>query len=274
MDIDLDTGKLGVFIAGLTCFFLMERLWSGRAATMPLAPRIILHSAIATLNTVVIRTLSYVPLLLWIVYVEQMGWGISRWLGMSGWTEFLVTIIILDLFDYFWHLANHRITFLWRFHKAHHSDNDMDIFTALRFHPGELLISSLVKASWVVIWGPSAIAWFLFEALVSLSAQFHHSNIQLPDHVDKRLSSFLVTPKFHTLHHLVDRSYGDKNFSTILSCWDAFFGTRAESLPNSELTTQQIGLPEGRDLTLSVSHWLLEPIKPRNLLLAKRHISQ
>ena len=99
MDIDLDTGKLGVFIAGLTCFFLMERLWSGRAATMPLAPRIILHSAIATLNTVVIRTLSYVPLLLWIVYVEQMGWGISRWLGMSGWTEFLVTIIILDLFD-------------------------------------------------------------------------------------------------------------------------------------------------------------------------------
>ena len=154
-----------------------------------------IRDRIATLNTVVIRTLSYVPLLLWIVYVEQMGWGISRWLGISGWTEFLVTIIILDLFDYFWHLANHRITFLWRFHKAHHSDNDMDIFTALRFHPGELLISSLVKASWVVIWGPSAIAWFLFEALVSLSAQFHHSNIQLPDHVDKRLSSFLVTPK-------------------------------------------------------------------------------
>ena len=182
MEIDLDSGRLGVFIAGLTCFFLMEQLWSGRAATMPLARRIILHSGIATLNTVVIRTLSYVPLLLWIVYVEQMGWGISRWLGMSGWTEFLVSIIILDLFDYFWHLANHRITFLWRFHKAHHSDNDMDIFT---------------------------------EAIVSLAALFHHSNIQLTDHVDKRLSSFLVTPIFHALHHLVDRSYGDKNFSTI-----------------------------------------------------------
>ena len=170
------------------------------------------------------RLLVYVPLLAWIVYVEQMGWGLARKLGLSGWVEFLLTtVVVLDFFDYVWHRANHRIAFLWRFHKAHHADNDLDVFTALRFHPGELLISALVKATWIIIWGPSAFAWFLFEASVSLCAQMHHSNIDLPDKLERKFAAFIVTPRFHAAHHLVDRQFGDRNFSTIFSFWDRFF---------------------------------------------------
>lgn len=271
MDIDLDTGRLAVFIAGISCCFIAERFFTARVPTSPVGLRIILHSLTAVLNTTIIRVLAYVPLLTWIVYVEEMGWGISRWLGLTGWLEFLISIIVIDAFDYFWHRANHRITFLWRFHKTHHNDNDMDVFTSLRFHPGELLISVFVKASWVLIWGPSAIAWFLFEALVSLCAQMHHSNVDLPDTLDRRLSHIIVTPRFHTLHHLVNRSYGDQNFSTILSCWDLIFGTRAPNLLKSDITKQPLGLPEGRETSLSFFELLLEPVKHRNLRLASKH---
>ena len=238
---------------------------------MPVTPRLLLHGTVAALNTTIIRILTYVPLLTWIVYVEKSGWGLARWLGLTGWIEFVLSIVVLDIFDYFWHRANHRFTFLWRFHKTHHNDNDMDVLTSLRFHPGEFMISVIVKSFWILIWGPSAIAWFLFEGLVSLSAQMHHSNVDMSDRLDRLIGRVIVTPRFHALHHLVDRSYGDRNFSTILSCWDAIFGTRAPTLSRTDLLEKPLGLPQERNTTLSFLGLLLEPIKPRNLSLARKN---
>jgi sterol desaturase/sphingolipid hydroxylase (fatty acid hydroxylase superfamily) len=270
MNIDLDTGRLVAFLFGLFLWISLEQFFAFRTKTASRNRRILLHLSVAALNTVFVRMLVYVPLLLWIVYVEQMGWGIARWLGLRGWPEFLISIMVLDLFDYFWHRANHRIPLLWRFHKAHHSDNDLDIFTALRFHPGELLISSGVKAVWIVIWGPSAIAWFLFEISVSICAQMHHSNVDLPERIEQKVSKFIVTPRFHTLHHLVERDYGDRNFSTIFSFWDSLFRTKAWHLTRLEIVDMPLGLPDGRDLVLSMTQLLLEPFKTSNLHLSER----
>ena len=268
MNIDLDTGRLFVFLGGLIFWALLERLLTYRAAVTPLLRRVALHAAVAALNTTLMRLLIYVPLLAWIVYVEQMGWGLGRWLGLSGWVEFVLTVIVLDGFDYVWHRANHRVAFLWRFHKTHHADNDLDVFTALRFHPGEILISSAAKAIWIVLWGPSAFAWFLFEAIVSLCAQMHHSNIDLPDKLERPLAFIIVTPRFHAAHHLVDRKYGDRNFSTIFSFWDLAFSSLAPWLSHEALRTKRIGLPDGRGDTLSAKQLLLEPFKSRNVALS------
>lgn len=265
MNVDLDTGRLIVFLGGLLFWALFERLFTYRSAIAPLPRRVLLHAAVAALNTTLMRLLVYVPLLAWIVYVEQMGWGLARKLGLSGWVEFLLTVVVLDFFDYVWHRANHRIALLWRFHKAHHADNDLDVFTALRFHPGELLISALVKATWIIIWGPSAFAWFLFEASVSLCAQMHHSNIDLPDKLERKFAAFIVTPRFHAAHHLVDRQFGDRNFSTIFSFWDRFFSSLAPGLSQEALRNKPMGLPQGRSETLSPKQLLLEPFKSRNL---------
>jgi sterol desaturase/sphingolipid hydroxylase (fatty acid hydroxylase superfamily) len=227
------------------------------------------HGGIALFNTTLIRVVAYVPALLWAVHVEEQGWGLARWLGLIGWVEIVVSIVVLDCFDYFWHRANHRVRFLWRFHKAHHADTGMDVTTALRFHPGELLISVLVKAAWIAIWGPTVVAWFLFEALVSLSAQFHHSNLDFPDRVERRLSRLIVTPRFHAAHHLVDQRYGNRNFSTILSVWDRLFASRVEGPPGAALGDPDgafaLGLPQDRTLAFSPGAWLVEPLRRRNL---------
>ena len=134
----------------------------------------------------------------------------------------------------------------------------MDVTTALRFHPGELLISAVVKALWVLIWGPTVVAWFLFEALVSLCAQFHHSNIDFPDAVERWLAWFIVTPRFHAAHHAVDRHFANANFATIFSLWDKVFRTYAQP-GDGGATTQAadaLGLPEGRELAFSPLAWL------------------
>lgn len=265
MDVDLDTGRLIVFLVGLAFWGVLERVVAYRSPISSAGERMILHIAVAALNTTLMRLFVYVPLLAWIVYVEQMGWGLVRWLGINGWLEFVISIIVLDAFDYFWHRANHRVPFLWRFHKAHHFDNDLDVLTALRFHPGELFISAGAKMLWILIWGPSAIAWFLFEAMVSFCAQMHHSNFDLPDSWERPLAKILVTPRFHAAHHLVDRQFGDRNFSTIFSCWDRLFGSLAPWVSHVDLRQMNIGLPQNREQTLSPMQLLLEPFKSRNV---------
>ena len=276
MDINLDTGKLIVFVVGLLAFLLIEALVPARVAIMPRWRRLGFHAGVALLNTVTIRLLAYVPFLLWLVYVEEEGWGLSRWLGLVGWTEIIASVVVLDFFDYVWHRANHRVRFLWRFHKAHHADTEMDVSTSLRFHPGELLISSLMKALWVVAWGPTVVAWFLFEALVSLCAQFHHANIDFPDRVERVLSWFIVTPRFHAAHHAVDQRLGNRNFSTILSIWDRLFGSYGQPADGGASTRApgRIGLPEARELAISPLAWLTEPFSRRNLVLAQAAASK
>jgi sterol desaturase/sphingolipid hydroxylase (fatty acid hydroxylase superfamily) len=266
MNIDLDTGKLWVFLGGFAFFFLLETVLPARPF-VDRWRRLGFHALLAVLNTVLVRVLVYVPMLLWTVHVEEEGWGLSRWLGLWGPVEILVSIVVLDFFDYLWHRANHRIRFLWRFHKAHHADTAMDIGTALRFHPGELVISSLVKALWVLAWGPTVVAWFLFEALVSLCAQFHHSNIDFPEGIERWLSWILVTPRFHLTHHAVERRYGDANFSTILSLWDPLFGTRADASADERAgwRAEGIGLPDARESAFSLRAWFEEPFRHRNL---------
>ncbi|MEW8497819.1 MAG: sterol desaturase family protein, partial [Candidatus Thiodiazotropha taylori] len=142
--------------------------------------------------------------------------------------------------------------------------------TALRFHPGELFLSSFAKALWVLVWGPTAIAWFVFEGLISLCAQFHHSNIDLPEPIERVLSRVIVTPRFHTSHHRVERAYGDANFSTIFSFWDPLFGSYNQ-MPREEKEAESgdlIGLPQARETAFSFKAWLIEPFSRRNMGLA------
>ena len=270
MDLNLDSGRLLVFIAGFCLFMVVETLVPARPWRGTRWQRLRFHVGVAALNTLLVRFFAYVPFLLWVVYVEEQGWGASRWLGLSGWTEFLLSVVVLDLFDYGWHRANHRVPWLWRMHKGHHADTGMDVTTALRFHPSELLASSLVKALWVLVWGPSMIAWFLFEALVSLCAQFHHSNIDFPDNIEPWLAGLVVTPRYHAAHHAVDRHYGDANFSTIFSIWDRLFGSYARPADGGQTSNgaDALGLPAARDLAFSARAWLEEPFASRNVLLA------
>jgi len=271
VEFNLDSAKLLIFVGGVVLFAALETFFPARPwPAGARARRFGFHAAVAAANTVTVRVLAFVPFLLWAVWVEEEGLGLSRWLGLYGLTEIVVSVVVLDLLDYGWHRANHRVRFLWRFHKGHHADTAMDVSTSLRFHPGELLLSFIMKAGWLILWGPSVVAWFVFEVLVSLCAQFHHSNLDFPDRVERVLQWIIVTPRFHAAHHAVDQHFGNANFSTILSLWDRVFGTYAAPAPGGETTRgpDALGLPEARDTAFTAWAWVTEPFAARNLVLA------
>jgi sterol desaturase/sphingolipid hydroxylase (fatty acid hydroxylase superfamily) len=158
--------------------------------------------------------------------------------------ELVLVFVLFDIWMYFWHMANHRIAFLWRFHRAHHSDTEMDTTTALRFHPGELVLSTLVRLPVVVLLGMSFVQLVLFETILNLSTLFHHSNLAVPEKWDRLLRTVVVTPNMHRVHHSVERSETNSNFTSILSFWDRLFRTFRTRKDTRSIT---IGLPRFRE---------------------------
>lgn len=247
-----------VFTAGLTLFMTLEGRRPARRWKTPRTRRLGFHLGVAAFNQLVLRIMVAAPLVAVADHVYREEWGIAPWLGLPLFLEIPLSIVVLDLFDYFWHLGNHRVPFLWRFHKVHHVDPMNDVTTSLRFHPGELIISGLVKALWLIVWGPSIWAFALFEALVTLAAQFHHSNIDFSDHIESRLTKVVMTPRAHLAHHSARTNALDLNFSTIFSIWDRLFRTRVE--PTPEHLVEQ-GLPYGRDRELDPVYLLTLPMR-------------
>ena len=141
------------------------------------------------------------------------------------WVGFALDLLLLDLWVYLWHRANHEWPLLWRFHRVHHLDEFLDATSAVRFHPGEVLISALARAPLVVAADIPLFSIATFDTLVLAAALFHHSNVRVPTALEAGLRALIVTPSHHWVHHHAVRRDTDSNYGTVLSIWDRVFGT-------------------------------------------------
>lgn len=160
---------------------------------------------------------------LWVAataWAEDRGVGLLNWMTLPGWAHALGAVLLFDAWTYLWHRINHRVTFLWRFHRVHHADAQMDVTTASRFHVGEILFSSVLRIPLIVLFGVYAWELLLYETLMFAVVQFHHANIALPPRLDRVLRWFIVTPGMHKVHHSRWQPETDSNYSSLLSCWD------------------------------------------------------
>lgn len=137
----------------------------------------------------------------------------------------IMGFLILDLAIYFQHVYSHKWTFLWRFHRVHHTDLDLDVTSAIRFHPIEILYSAIFKIIIVLFFGISPKAVLFFEIVLSSMAMFNHSNLYIPAKLEKVIRLFFVTPQMHIVHHSVERFESDTNYGFNFSCWDFVFKT-------------------------------------------------
>ncbi len=161
-------------------------------------------------------------------YAAQSNIGLAYWASLGRVPGFVLALLALDFWTYWWHRANHSIPLLWRFHRMHHSDPAMDVTTATRFHAGELALSSTLRLGVILLAGAPLAAIVLYDFVLLLSTQFHHSNITLPNGMDRLLRLGLVSPNMHKIHHSDERAEMDSNFTSILSVWDRLFGTYYE----------------------------------------------
>ena len=134
-------------------------------------------------------------------------------------------VVAMDYGFYWWHVATHKVPFLWRFHRVHHIDPDMDASTAVRFHPIDMLVSLPWRLVQVRLAGvsPKALRWW--RHFFNFSILFHHSNMKLPKGVDRTLSRVLTTPEMHGIHHSSIKQERDSNYTSGLSFWDRLHGT-------------------------------------------------
>ena len=166
------------------------------------------------------------PLLVWSVrFAETHGLGLCHRLDIGWPVCAALTFVLFDLWMYAWHRANHRIPFLWRFHRVHHTDPAMDSTTALRFHPGEILLSTLANCLVLAALGMSLGMLVLYKAVMVVVILFHHSNLAVPAGLDARLRRIIVPPSMHRVHHSAIRAETDSNYGTVFSFWDRLFGS-------------------------------------------------
>ncbi len=158
-----------------------------------------------------------------------------------------IDLILLDLFIYFWHRANHEVPFLWRFHEVHHRDEHLDATTAVRFHFGEVALSALVRGSVIFLLGVPMSSVIVFEIVVLLAAIFQHSNARLPAQLERALSRVIITPSLHWVHHHAVRSDTDSTYGTFFSFWDRIFRSSSKT---KRVPDMKIGVEGGQDFGL------------------------
>jgi sterol desaturase/sphingolipid hydroxylase (fatty acid hydroxylase superfamily) len=153
-------------------------------------------------------------------WAQQAHFGLLN--GWSGplWAQLAAALVLFDAWMYLWHRANHALPFLWRFHRMHHSDPAVDVSTALRFHVGEITLSSLLRLAVIPLLGLRLWQIILYETILLPVIAFHHSSVALPERWDRRLRLVIVSPNMHRVHHSDWQPETDSNFSSIFSWWD------------------------------------------------------
>jgi sterol desaturase/sphingolipid hydroxylase (fatty acid hydroxylase superfamily) len=159
-------------------------------------------------------------------WIEASQFGITNWISMPVWLEFILCILAFDLIaQYMAHYMLHRVKWLWRLHMVHHADTHVDATTGPRLHPGDFLLRETLSLLVVVIMGAPVAYYLLYRFCTIFFTYFTHANISLPFGLDKALSYLIVTPNIHKFHHHFERPWTDTNFGNIFSFWDRIFGT-------------------------------------------------
>jgi sterol desaturase/sphingolipid hydroxylase (fatty acid hydroxylase superfamily) len=162
-------------------------------------------------------------------WADAHGVGLFASASAPAWIAIPLSVLALDFVSYGWHRANHTFGFLWRFHQVHHSDPTFTATTAVRFHPGELLLSLPLRLSAVALLGVPIVAVIVFEVAFALANFVEHGNINVPLAFERGVARIFVTPALHRRHHSSRRSELNSNYATIFSFWDRLLGSYGES---------------------------------------------
>ncbi len=177
---------------------------------------------------------------------SAMGWsaeenfGILYLFELPNWVEGIFAFLLMDLAFYYWHLANHKVPVLWRFHNVHHIDPDLDVSTSFRFHFGEIALSAIFRIIQISIIGITPALFIIYEICFTANTIFQHSNIKLPIKFERILNKIIVTPRMHAIHHSQFRTETDSNYSTVFSLWDRLHKSIRLNIPYKDIV---IGVP-------------------------------
>lgn len=249
--------RFPLFLAALVFFLFMEFVLPYRKPTFSKPKRWFINLGITAINAVILNLLFAGLVIKAALYVTENRLGVLNLLVLPHWAKTLATLAFMDFMLYVWHLLNHEMPFLWRLHRVHHSDLNMDVSTATRFHIGELLISAVIKISLIFFLGADLLGVVIFESALVLCAQFHHSSLRVPKWLETVLWILFVPPSMHRIHHSVKILERDTNYGTIFSLWDRILGTLKADVDQEGIRIGVGAYP--REAGLNLHHLLIMP---------------
>src|SRR3954471_10772403 len=184
------------------------------------------------------------------IWAQHQHVGVLNWLHLPGWLAIAVGFVILDYAYWWWHWANHMIPFFWRFHNVHHTDLDLDVTTAARFHFGEILFSTGFLSLVLLVGGIAPFTFILFFVVFEGAVAFHHSNWRLPIELERFLNLIIVTPRMHGIHHSIVQRETNSNWGTVFCWWDKLHRTLRRDIPQDAITIGVAGYRDEHELTL------------------------
>jgi sterol desaturase/sphingolipid hydroxylase (fatty acid hydroxylase superfamily) len=204
---------------------LAEHLVPRRALSVPRSRRWLANLSLSVINTLALKLLLPGSLAAVAVWANNQHYGFLSVWSIPDIATFLIGLVLLDLLIYWQHRVFHAVPCLWRLHKVHHSDIDIDVTTAVRFHPVEIVMSAIIKLFAILAIGISAETIIVFEIILSGCALFNHSNLRLPPTLDQWLRLVIVTPDMHRVHHSIHAEETNSNYGFNLAWWDRLFNT-------------------------------------------------
>jgi sterol desaturase/sphingolipid hydroxylase (fatty acid hydroxylase superfamily) len=247
----LDSVGTPIFVTLFAVLLWMQLRHPLRRSHFSAFRRLVLNFVFSLPGFVGIR-LAMIPIPLAVaLWAEQRSFGLLHWVPLPPWLAGALGILAMDWAYYWWHYANHLVPFFWRFHNVHHTDLDLDVSTAARFHFGEIVLSVPFRVIVVALFGIPFFALLVFEIIFECATLFHHSNWRLPLGLERIMHHVVVTPRMHGIHHSIVQRETNSNWGTIFSWWDKLHRTLRRDLRQDELTIGVAAYRDEHELTLA-----------------------
>jgi len=238
--------RIFFFVTTLIVMGIFEDYFPRRKLSVNKTQRWKSNLSLIFLNSLLLRIFLPISGISLAFFLQNKNIGLFNIIKLPQYIELILSLLILDFAIYYQHKIFHSYKILWRLHKIHHTDLDIDTTTGIRFHPIEIIISMMLKLIIITIFGISAVAFFVFEIILNSASLFNHSNVNIPVRLDKFLRIFLVTPDMHRVHHSVIRKETNSNYGFSVPWWDYLVKTYIRQ-PKEGHEKMSIGLKEYRE---------------------------
>lgn len=245
---DNGTLRLIIFLSATILFSCLEAIFPKRKRLQKRSFRWPINFGLSLMNTIALVVLLPLSALEFAMLVEKNQWGLFHLLELSIGMNVFLSIVFLDIAIYLQHIAFHKAPILWRLHRVHHNDVDLDVSSGIRFHVIEIFLSIGYKFVLIATFGAAPISVLIFEIILNSCALFHHANLNLPQWLDRSIRVLLVTPDMHRIHHSQEQKETDSNFGFSFSFWDRLFNTYVPKAENLVIGLKEYTKP--KDLRL------------------------
>lgn len=245
-----DTYGTPILISVFVILFSFESKFQLRNRVQNRWKRVFINFSVSLPAFALLRIL-FIPAMVCLA-IKNQAWhfGLNYLYNAPAIVHAVISFLLLDYSNYIWHILLHKLPILWRFHLVHHTDLDLDVTTAFRFHFGELIASVFFRGAAIMLIGASPVMILFYEIFFEAATQFHHSNVKILFRLEKVLNYLIVTPRMHGIHHSIIKKETDSNYSVIFSFWDRIHKTVRLNIHQDEIVTGVPSYADEKELTI------------------------